>query len=74
MTDVERYKQLIAMQVSEPFAASYKISDANLNFVMKKFEEALELRKKNKLLEKKNKDLQEQMERVQALFGTDTFA
>ena len=73
LTDVERYKQLMAIQVKEPFATRYEISDSHFNFLMRKFQENMDLLKNNRELRKTNRDLEEQMERVQSILGTETF-
>lgn len=73
MTDLERYKQLSTLQAKEPFAFSYTVSDSHFNFLMRKFEENSNLLKQNRELRQNNRDLEEQVNRVSSILGTDTF-
>lgn len=64
LNDLERYQAINTLLDKEPFASSYTISDANINFLIRKFEEYHKLKKEHERVKKTNYELESQFDRI----------
>lgn len=64
LNDLERYQAINKMLDKEPYASTHVISDANANFLLRKFEEYSKLKKEFEKIKKINYELESQFDRI----------
>lgn len=64
LNDLERYQAIHKMLDKKPYASTYTISDANVNFLLRKVEEYHKLKKEHEKVKKINYELESQFDRI----------
>lgn len=64
LSDLERYQAINAMLDEKPYASTHTISDANVNFLLRKVEEYHKLKKEHEKVKKINYELESQFDRI----------